>query len=86
MHLPIVHRIDWILKEDAMADKRKGKSRTEDKGEESAKRRADKFGDRTVGRGMDSPDSTEAVLDAKTAEPDPRATEKPARRTDSRQR
>jgi hypothetical protein len=27
---------------------------------------------------MDSPDSTEAVLDAKTGDPDPRATEKRA--------
>ena len=26
-----------------------------------------------IGRGMDSPDSTEAVLDASTGEPDPRA-------------
>jgi hypothetical protein len=86
MHLPKVHRIDWILKEDAMTDRHKGKSRTEDKGEESAEKRADKFGDRTVGRGMDSPDSTEAVLDASTAEPDPRATQKPSRGTDSRRR
>ena len=75
-----------MLKEDAMTDRHKGKSRTEDKGEESAEKRAGKFGDRTVGRGMDSPDSTEAVLDAKTAEPDPRATEKPARGTGSRQK
>ena len=30
-------------------------------------------GKRVVGRGMTSPDSTEAVLDASTAEPDPRA-------------
>jgi hypothetical protein len=30
-------------------------------------------GKRVVGRGMTSPDSTEAVLDATTGEPDPRA-------------
>ena len=30
-------------------------------------------GKRVVGRGMTSPDSTEAVLDASTGEPDPRA-------------
>lgn len=30
-------------------------------------------GRRVVGRGMTSPDSTEAVLDASTGEPDPRA-------------
>lgn len=47
-----------------------------DEGRSSAEKRAEKFGDRTVGRGMDSPDSTEAVLDSKTGEPDPRATEK----------
>lgn len=34
----------------------------------------DKLGkDREIGRGMSSPDSTEAVLDASTGEPDPRA-------------
>ena len=54
----------------------KGKSHTAGEGETSAEKRSEKFGDRTVGRGMDSPDSTEAVLDAQTGEPDPRATEK----------
>ena len=69
-----------------MTDQRRGKSHTGTKGEESAEKRTEKFGDRTVGRDMDSPDSTEAVLDAKTAEPDPRATEKPARGTSSKKR
>jgi hypothetical protein len=59
-----------------MADHNKGKSHTGDHGETSAEKRTEKFGDRTVGRGMDSPDSTEAVLDASTGEPDPRATQK----------
>ena len=54
----------------------KGKSHTAGEGETSAEKRSEKFGDRIIGRGMDSPDSTEAVLDAKTGEPDPRATEK----------
>ncbi len=58
-----------------MTEYDKGKSRSSDEGETSAEKRAAKFGDRTVGRGMDSPDSTEAVLDSKTGEPDPRATE-----------
>ncbi len=62
-----------------MTDQNKGKSHTGDHGETSAEKRTEKFGDRTIGRGMDSPDSTEAVLDAKTGEPDPRATEKRAR-------
>lgn len=40
----------------------------------SQENRTDKLGkDRVVGRGMSSPDSTEAVLDASTGEPDPRA-------------
>ncbi len=59
-----------------MAEYDKSKSRTGDPGETSAEKRAEKFGDRTVGRGMDSPDSTEAVLDSTTGEPDPRATNK----------
>ena len=59
-----------------MTDQNKGKSHTGDDGETSAEKRTEKFGDRTIGRGMDSPDSTEAVLDAKTGEPDPRAKEK----------
>jgi hypothetical protein len=54
----------------------KGKSHTGAHGETAAEKRTEKFGDRTVGRGMDSPDSTEAVLNAKTGEPDPRATKK----------
>lgn len=56
-----------------MSDKDKGKSHTAGDGETSAEKRTEKFGDRTVGRGMDSPDSTEAVLDSTTGEPDPRA-------------
>lgn len=60
-----------------MTDSKDSKSRTGADHESSAEKRAEKFGDRTVGRGMDSPDSTEAVLDAKTGEPDPRATQKP---------
>lgn len=59
-----------------MADHNKRKSHTDDHDETAAKKRTEKFGDRTVGRGMDSPDSTEAVLDASTGEPDPRATGK----------
>lgn len=40
----------------------------------SRENRTDNLGkDRVVGRGMSSPDSTEAVLDASTGEPDPRA-------------
>jgi hypothetical protein len=86
MHFRTIHSIDRILKEDAMTEQRKGKSRAGDEGEDSAEKRADKFGGRTVGRGMDSPDSTEAVLDASTAEPDPRARETPARGTGSRKK
>jgi hypothetical protein len=59
-----------------MTDRDNSKSRTGGRAETSAEKRTEKFGDRTVGRGMDSPDSTEAVLDATTGEPDPRATEK----------
>ena len=59
-----------------MNDKDKSKSHAGSHDESSAEKRAEKFGGRTVGRGMDSPDSTEAVLDASTGEPDPRATEK----------
>lgn len=52
-------------------DKEQGKH---DAGNSSAANRTDKVGSgRTIGRGMDSPDSTEAVLDASTGEPDPRA-------------
>jgi hypothetical protein len=59
-----------------MNDRDKSKSHTGDHDESSAEKRTEKFGNRTVGRGMDSPDSTEAVLDASTGEPDPRAREK----------
>ena len=59
-----------------MNDRDKSKSHAGGHDESSAEKRAEKFGSRTVGRGMDSPDSTEAVLDASTGEPDPRATEK----------
>lgn len=38
------------------------------------KDRTDKVSGRSFGRGMSSPDSTEAVLDATTGEVDPRAT------------
>jgi len=79
----MVCSIDENFTEEAMADRDKGKSHTEDSGETSAEKRTEKFGNRTVGRGMDSPDSTEAVLDATTGEPDPRATEKKGRDTGS---
>lgn len=59
-----------------MTDSNKGAPHTGDHGETSAQKRAEKFGNRTVGTGMDSPDSTEAVLDSTTGDPDPRATEK----------
>jgi len=59
-----------------MNDRDKSKSHTGGHEESSAEKRTEKFGNRTIGRGMDSPDSTEAVLDASTGEPDPRATEK----------
>ena len=59
-----------------MSEYDKRGSKAGDEGSSSAEKRAEKFGDRTVGRGMDSPDSTEAVLDSTTGEPDPRATEK----------
>jgi hypothetical protein len=67
-----------------MTDNNQGKSHTGEKGETSAEKRAEKFGDKTVGRGMDSPDSTEAVLDATTGEPDPRATQKRDSNADSK--
>lgn len=57
-----------------------------DEGNSSAEKRAEKFGDRTIGRGMDSPDSTEAVLDSTTGEPDPRATEKRSDSSGSREK
>lgn len=45
-----------------------------DQNDSSRENRTDKLGkDRVIGRGMSSPDSTEAVLDASTGEPDPRA-------------
>lgn len=69
-----------------MTDQNKGKPRADDEGETAAEKRFDKFGNRTVGRGMDSPDSTEAVLSAKTGEPDPRATEKRPRSSQSEDR
>ncbi len=59
-----------------MNDSDKSKSHAGGHDESSAEKRTEKFGNRTVGRGMDSPDSTEAVLDASTGEPDPRAREK----------
>ncbi len=44
-------------------------------GRESAhEERVERFGDKEIGSGMTSPDSTEAVLDSKTGNPDPRAT------------
>lgn len=59
-----------------MNDRDKSKSHTDANDESAAAKRTEKFGNRKVGRGMDSPDSTEAVLDASTGEPDPRAREK----------
>lgn len=45
-----------------------------DQNDSSRQNRTDDLGkDRVVGRGMSSPDSTEAVLSAETGEPDPRA-------------
>jgi hypothetical protein len=45
-----------------------------DQNDSSQENRTDKLGrDPVIGRGMSSPDSTEAVLDASTGEPDPRA-------------
>jgi hypothetical protein len=78
--------IGWILVEETMAGHGKGKSHTGGDRESSAEKRTEKFGDRTVGRGMDSPDSSEAVLDASTAEPDPRAADKRARGAASKQK
>ena len=79
----MVCSIDGNFTEEVMADRDKSKSHTGDGGETSAEKRTEKFGDRTVGRGMDSAESTEAVLDASTGEPDPRATEKKGRDTGS---
>lgn len=59
-----------------MSSQDKGKSHTAGDDETSAEKRTEKFGNRTIGRGMDSPDSTEAVLDSSTGEPDPRARSK----------
>ncbi|MGI8547546.1 MAG: hypothetical protein ACR2M1_09450 [Gemmatimonadaceae bacterium] len=57
-----------------MTDKKDYQDGKRDQNDSSAERRTDKVGSgRTIGRGMDSPDSTEAVLDASTGEPDPRA-------------
>lgn len=54
-----------------MADKNKnGKVSQADS---SVQNRTDKVSGRSFGRGMTSPDSTEAVLDASTGEVDPRA-------------
>ena len=50
-----------------MADQR------DDRKGEQSERDKQSGGKRVVGRGMTSPDSTEAVLDATTGEPDPRA-------------
>ncbi len=57
-----------------MTDKKDYQDGKRDQHDSSAENRTDKVGSgRTIGRGMDSPDSTEAVLDASTGEPDPRA-------------
>jgi len=54
---------------EAVMEKDRDRDRTENRAG------ADKAGSRehTFGKGMTSPDSTEAVLDASTGEPDPRA-------------
>jgi len=57
--------------EDAMADKRK--SGRVSQADSSRENRTDKVDGRSFGRGMTSPDSREAVLDASTGEVDPRA-------------
>jgi len=49
-------------------DRNKDSERNRDQEQHDAQKR-----DRTFGAGMDSPDSTEAVLDASTGLPDPRA-------------
>ncbi len=60
--------------EDSMTDKNDYQDAKRDQNDSSLENRPDKVGSgRTIGRGMDSPDSTEAVLDASTGEPDPRA-------------
>ncbi len=57
-----------------MTDKKDYQDGKGNQNDSSAESRTDKVGSgRTIGRGMDSPDSTEAVLDASTGEPDPRA-------------
>lgn len=57
-----------------MTDKKNYDEGKRDQNDSSVQNRTDKVGSgRTIGRGMDSPDSTEAVLDASTGEPDPRA-------------
>lgn len=56
---------------DSNRDNRGGRVSQADSSQEN---RTDKLGkERVIGRGMSSPDSTEAVLDASTGEPDPRA-------------
>jgi hypothetical protein len=57
--------------EDAMADKNKGGKVSQ--ADSSKENRTDKVSGRSFGRGMTSPDSREAVLDASTGEVDPRA-------------
>jgi hypothetical protein len=59
------------LQEDAMADK--DKSGKVSQADSSRENRTDKVSGRSFGRGMTSPDSREAVLDASTGEVDPRA-------------
>lgn len=57
-----------------MTDNKRDESGRVSQKDSSVENRTDKVGrGRSVGRGMDSPDSTEAVLDASTGEPDPRA-------------
>lgn len=84
MHIHILNRtVTGHFTEIQMTDHDKGKSHAGHGKETSAEKRKEEFGDRTVGRGMDSPDSTEAVLDASTGEPDPRATKKASGKSDS---
>jgi hypothetical protein len=59
------------FQEDAMPDKNKGGKVSQ--ADSSKENRTDKVSGRSFGRGMTSPDSTEAVLDASTGEVDPRA-------------
>jgi hypothetical protein len=57
-----------------MTDKKDYQAGKRDQNDTSKKNLTDNVGSgRSIGRGMDSPDSTEAVLDASTGEPDPRA-------------